>query len=222
MQQIRKLPVTLALITVTTLGACTDPARFEPDQPPQAQSTAILGGVLGAMIGMAGGDNPEDKRNDAIKGAIIGATAGAIIGTELDRQAAALEASMGSDGVLIVDTGQSLIVTLPQDILFATDSSAIREDLRRDLAALARNLQDYPNSTVQVAGHTDNVGSAAYNQALSLRRANSVANVLYANGVNPARITTMGLGESQPIVTNLTAVGRAQNRRVEIIILPNR
>lgn len=221
MLQIRRLPLTLALVTVTALGACTDPARFETEQPSQAKTSTILGGVIGAMIGAAGGDDPADKRSDALKGAIIGATAGAIIGTELDRQAAALEASMGSDGVMIVNTGDRLIVTLPQDILFATDSTAIRTDLRSDLAALARNLQEYPNSSVRIVGHTDNVGSAAYNADLSLRRANAVANVLYSNGIRTSRIRTTGMGENQPVATNLTAEGRAQNRRVEIIILPN-
>lgn len=221
MQQLRKLPITLALGATIALTACTDPGRFETDDPNNTKSGAILGGVVGAMIGLASGDNPDDKRSDAIKGAILGATAGSLIGNQLDRQAEALQASMGNDNVMIVNTGHSLIVTLPQDILFATDSSAVRADLRSDLAALARNLQDYPNSTVQVIGHTDNVGSASYNEDLSLRRANAVANVLIAEGVWTSRVSTLGLGENQPVATNLTSEGRAQNRRVEIIILPN-
>lgn len=218
--QLRKLPTTLALVTVTFVGACTSPARFDTADQNNAQSGAILGGLLGAMVGIADA-GPGDKGQGAIRGAIVGATAGAIVGTQLDRQAEALQASMGNSGVMITNTGESLIVTLPQDILFATDSTALRADLQADLGALARNLQDYPNSTVQVIGHTDNVGSATYNEDLSLRRANAVANVLISRGVSTARITTIGLGENQPVATNLTAEGRAQNRRVEIVILPN-
>ena len=221
MQQLRKLPITLALGATIALTACTDPARFESEDPNNTKSGAILGGVVGAMIGLASGDDPTDKRSDAIKGAILGATAGSLIGNQLDRQAEALQASMGNDNVMIVNTGHSLIVTLPQDILFASDSSAVRSDLQSDLAALARNLQDYPNSTVQVIGHTDNIGSASYNENLSLRRANAVANVLIAEGVQTSRVSTLGLGENQPVATNLTSEGRAQNRRVEIVILPN-
>ena len=218
--QLRKLPTTLALVTVTFVGACTSPARFDTADQNNAQSGAILGGLLGAMVGIADA-GPGDKGQGAIRGAIVGATAGAVVGTQLDRQAEALQASMGNSGVMITNTGESLIVTLPQDILFATDSTALRADLQADLGALARNLQDYPNSTVQVIGHTDNVGSATYNEDLSLRRANAVANVLISRGVSTSRITTIGLGENQPVATNLTAEGRAQNRRVEIVILPN-
>ena len=218
--QLRKLPTTLALVTVTTLGACTDPGRFDNPNQNNAQSGAILGGLLGAMVGMADA-SPGDEGQGALRGAIFGATAGAVVGNQLDRQAEALEASMGHSGVMITNTGESLIVTLPQDILFATDSTALRADLQADLGALARNLQEYPNSTVRVIGHTDNVGSASYNNDLSLRRANAVANVLISRGVLGSRVSTVGMGENQPVATNLTAEGRAQNRRVEIVILPN-
>jgi outer membrane protein OmpA-like peptidoglycan-associated protein len=113
-----------------------------------------------------------------------------------------------------------LVVTLPQDILFATDSAVVRSGLQSDLGALARNLQDYPSTTVQVIGHTDNVGDAGYNQDLSSRRASSVSTILTANGVASYRIQSYGRGEDAPVATNLTPEGRAQNRRVEIIISP--
>ena len=217
----RRISLVAVLATTTALGACTSPARFEPDsQTTNANSGALMGGIMGAMIGIAGGDNVDERRAGAIKGGVLGAIAGGVIGTQLDKQAAELEANMGNDSVMIENTGESLIVTLPQDILFATDSTAIRESLRFDLAVLARNLIDYPNSTVQIVGHTDNVGSAAYNEDLSLRRATAVATVLSGQGVLASRISTLGLGESRPVDTNLTAEGRAQNRRVEIIILP--
>jgi len=114
-----------------------------------------------------------------------------------------------------------LIVTLPQDILFATDSFAVRSDLRRDLNTVASNLQAYPDSTIQIVGHTDSDGDAAYNQQLSERRANSVADVLLDAGIPFSRIQTFGRGESQPLASNLDPAGKSENRRVEIVILPN-
>lgn len=219
--QMRKLSMAAILVATTTLGACTSPARFEPGSTTtNANSGALMGGIMGAMIGLAGGDNPADGRSDAVKGAVLGAIAGGVIGRQLDAQAADLEAGLGNSSVMIENTGESLIVTLPQDILFATDSTTLRSDLQSDLVVLAANLRNYPDSSVQIVGHTDNVGSAAYNEDLSLRRANAVANVLAGQGVLVSRISTIGLGESRPVDTNLTAEGRAQNRRVEIIILP--
>ena len=96
---------------------------------------------------------------------------------------------------------------MPQDILFALDSAAVRSDLRRDLGVVAGNLQAYPNSTISIEGHTDNTGSASYNQALSQRRANAVANVLMNNGVPAARLRTIGRGENEPVASNLSATG---------------
>jgi outer membrane protein OmpA-like peptidoglycan-associated protein len=110
---------------------------------------------------------------------------------------------------------------LPQDILFATGSSAVRPDLQRDLAAVASNLQAYPDSTIQIIGHTDSDGEAAFNQQLSEGRANAVASVLLNNGISRNRIQSFGRGESQPVSSNLDPRGKAQNRRVEIVILPN-
>jgi outer membrane protein OmpA-like peptidoglycan-associated protein len=113
-------------------------------------------------------------------------------------------------------------VTLPQDILFDTDSATLTGALQSDLSALARNLNAYPGTTVTVVGHTDNVGDAEYNQNLSRRRAQAVTSVLISSGVSPERIRTLGQGESAPIADNLTPEGRRQNRRVEIVINPPR
>ena len=121
----------------------------------------------------------------------------------------------------ITNTGERLIVTLPQDILFDVDSASVRPGLRDDLMTVASSLRDYPDSTVQIVGHTDNTGDAGYNQQLSERRANAVADVLMDGGVGFSRIQTFGRGENQPVADNLTDAGRAQNRRVEIVILPN-
>jgi outer membrane protein OmpA-like peptidoglycan-associated protein len=120
----------------------------------------------------------------------------------------------------VVNTGNELIVRMPQDILFATDSATVPSSRQGDIRALARNLQQYPDTTVQVVGHTDNTGAAGYNFDLSARRAGSVASILVDTGVSGSRITATGRGEDQPVASNLTPEGRAQNRRVTVIIRP--
>ena len=202
------------------LAGCTNPAQFDDmNSYEKTKQGALIGGVLGAMGGLITG-NGDDKNQRAIKGAILGSGAGALIGNQLDKQEADLRRTMGNESVMIRNTGDRLIVTLPQDILFAVDSTELRGDLLQDLQALAQNLQAYPNTNVRVIGHTDNTGSASYNQSLSVARANSVGQVLVRNGVNPGRIIAIGRGEDEPVASNLTSSGRAQNRRVEIVILP--
>jgi len=172
--------------------------------------------LLGALV------SKDGKRGDrAIAGAFVGGAVGAGVGFGLDKQEADLRRDLGNDNVTIQNTGDRLIVTLPQDILFATDSFAVRSDLRRDLNTVASNLQAYPDSTIQIVGHTDSDGDAAYNQQLSERRANSVADVLLDAGIPFSRIQTFGRGESQPLASNLDPAGKSENRRVEIVILPN-
>lgn len=215
-----KKSLILATAGLVTLSACTNPADYPAGQDPQQKTKqgAVIGGLIGAVTGLATAGS--DPAKSAAVGAAVGAGAGALIGSQLDKQEAELRTSMGSD-VKIRNTGSELIVTMPQDILFATDSAQLSGSLRGDLAALARSLQRYPNSTVDVIGHTDNTGAASYNQNLSARRAASVAAVLRSNGVASSRIRAIGRGESQPIASNYTASGRAQNRRVEIVIRPN-
>ena len=165
-----------------------------------------------------------DSEGNAVRneyGAIVGAGAGNMIGRNLDRQATDLRQDLNNDQVGITNTGSELIVTMPQDILFALDSASVRSGLRRDLRVVANNLRAYPNSTIKILGHTDNTGSGSYNESLSQRRADAVANILMNNGVQPVRLRTVGRGEDDPIANNLTAEGRAQNRRVEIIIRPS-
>ncbi len=126
----------------------------------------------------------------------------------------------GGTGATVVNTGSQLVVTLPESITFDTGSAIVHADYVDEIALVARSLRENPNSTILVVGHTDNVGATAYNQALSERRAASVASILTSNGVSPGRVQTVGRGYSQPVASNETPGGRAQNRRVEIIITP--
>ena len=203
-----------------TLSACVDPNAYPEDPNARAKSGAIIGGMLGAMAGVAvSGDGDELK--GAILGGAVGAATGAAIGSDLDRQAAELRSSLNSN-ISVTNMGGYLVVNMPQDLLFATDSAALSGNLVGDLRAVASSLIRYPNSTIEVIGHTDNVGEAAYNQDLSQRRAVAVAEVLRSSGVPTGRIATIGRGEDAPIATNQTEAGRAMNRRVEIIIRPTR
>ena len=212
-----RTPMILGLGAALVLAGCvTSP----PGEPNRTRNGALIGAGVGAAAGAILGDG--SRADEIAAGAAIGGLVGAGVGQALDRQAADLRRQLGDDRILINNTGNELIVTLPQDILFATDSANLRPDLQGDIRALGRNLQQYPNTTVQVIGHTDSDGSAAFNQDLSERRARSVAGVLLETGVASNRIIPIGRGESQPVATNQTAAGKQQNRRVEIVITPNR
>jgi len=213
-------PILLITAAAMVLGACAAPAHLDGTSDPNRQ--AKQGALIGGLIGAATGAVASDKRGQgALIGGALGAFGGAAIGNQLDKQEAELRRDLNNQNVRITNTGDRLIVTLPQDILFAVDSAQVNSGLRGDLLTVSNSLQNYPGSTVQVIGHTDNTGEAGYNQRLSERRANAVADVLMDGGVAFSRINAVGRGEDQPSASNLTPEGRAQNRRVEIVILPS-
>lgn len=214
-----KYPLLLGTSAMMLLTACADPGAYDSGERSRTKDGALIGGAIGAVLGGTR-ESGSDRLKNAIIGGAIGAGAGAVIGNQLDKQAQDLRRDIGDDRIGIENTGSELIVTMPQDILFEIDSTYVRPDLRDDLRVLARNLQDYPDTTVDVIGHTDNTGSAAYNQDLSSRRAGAVAGVLLDSGVSSYRVRSYGRGENEPIASNLTAEGRALNRRVEIVIRP--
>jgi outer membrane protein OmpA-like peptidoglycan-associated protein len=213
--------LTLSVIATVALAGCTTGPIIDPNDPNrQAKQGALLGAGFGALTGrLVGGSDVGERNRATVAGALIGAGMGAAIGNQLDRQEAELRQQLGGNST-VVNTGDRLIVTMPQDILFATDSAVLRPALQADIRAVGQSLIAYPGTSVQVIGHTDNTGEAGYNLDLSQRRAQSVSSLLISEGVPPSRISTIGRGEDQPIASNLTPEGRAQNRRVEIIILP--
>ncbi|MDP2063669.1 MAG: OmpA family protein [Phaeovulum sp.] len=211
----KRIILTVACSAVL-VASCTNPEGALA--PNRTQGGATIGAMLGGFFGATRGGN--DALGKAAVGAVAGAAIGGLIGQALDKQAAELDRDLGN-GVGVVNTGSALVVTMPQDLLFTTDSTALRPELQRDLQTLATSLLRYPDTMVEVVGHTDNTGAAGYNQTLSQGRANTVAGVLANSGVPFSRITAYGRGEDQPIASNLTPEGRAQNRRVEIIIRPN-
>ncbi len=182
MIQTRKSMLFATGASLVLATACTDPSAVGggPNPYQKTQQGALIGGLAGAGLGAIVSDK---KAKGAIIGGVLGAAVGGAIGYSLDQQAAELQRDIGNDDVSVVNTGDRLIVTMPDDILFDTDSSRVNSTLRRDLLTVADSLQKYPDSTVQVIGHTDNTGGASYNQALSERRANAVADVLMNGGV---------------------------------------
>jgi len=207
-----KLTVSVVALSALGLAACTN-----PDGTTNNTGTgALLGAGAGAIAGqIIGGDT-----KGTVIGAALGAAVGTGIGATLDAQQKALQQDLAGSGARIINTGDRLIVSLPEAITFPTDSAQVRDSLRPDIRAIARNLQQYPNSQVSVLGHTDNTGTSAHNQDLSVRRARAVRSILVNNGVSAGRVSARGLGETSPVASNGTVEGRAANRRVEIVIVP--
>lgn len=205
----------LASASLLALTACVDPNAYS--DPNARTKTGIAAGALaGAAIGATASNSKPEK---ALLGAVLGGVIGGTIGAQLDAQAAELRAQM-SPGVSVTNYGDYLVVNMPQDLLFAVDSAALSGSIVGDLRDVAGSLLRYPNSRIEVVGHTDNTGNASYNQDLSQRRANAVTSVLIQNGVPSGRVAAYGRGENSPVASNLTPDGRAQNRRVEIFIRP--
>ena len=177
---------------------------------------ALIGAGTGALIGNA----IDNSTTGRIVGGAVGAIAGGTVGAMLDQQQRQLQQDLGGTGATVVNTGNQLVVTLPESITFDTGSAIVDSDYVDEIALVARSLRENPASNVLVIGHTDNVGATDYNQALSERRAAAVARILTSNGVAAGRVATVGRGYAQPVASNDTPGGRAQNRRVEIVITP--
>lgn len=199
------------------LAGCVtvDPVTGERD-PNRAATGAIIGAIGGAAVGtLAGGD---DRRN-ALIGAGIGALGGAAIGDYMDDQETTLRARLAGSNVGVTRVSQSQIrLDFPADITFDFDRADVKGQFVPTLDNVGSILSRYPQTTIDVVGHTDSVGADAYNQDLSERRAMAVSSVLIRDGVIRQRLAASGLGETRPIADNGTPDGRARNRRVEVYI----
>ena len=182
----------------------------------QKQRGAVIGATAGAAVGGVIGNQTGSTARGAIIGAVVGGAAGAIIGHQMDQQAKELEQSI--PGATIQRVGEGIAVTFASGILFPFNSTEILPDGRTNLQQLASSLEKYPNSDILIVGHTDSVGTDAYNLDLSQRRAMAASSLLQTLGVPADRLHAVGKGESEPIQPNDTDAGRAQNRRVEIAI----
>ena len=179
---------------------------------------AGYGAAAGAVIGLLTGGN--DKFQAAMIGAAAGALAGGAVGYYMDKQEAKLREQMAGTGVDVVRNGDNITLDMPGGVTFAFNSADLNSQFYPVLDRVAATLGEYNKTVIEVAGHTDSVGSDTYNQQLSERRANSVAAYLAGRGVDRSRVVTIGAGEAHPVASNDTEEGRAQNRRVEITIVP--
>ena len=177
---------------------------------------AVIGAGAGAAVGGVIGNQTGSTARGAIIGAVVGGAAGAIIGHQMDQQAKEIDQSI--PGAKVERVGEGIEVTFDSGLLFDFDSDVIKPTAAANLQELARSLNKFGNSNILIVGHTDSQGDDAYNMGLSQRRANSAAAYLRAQGVPSSRISTSGRGESEPVASNDTDAGRAQNRRVEVAI----
>jgi len=205
-----------ALALVTVSGCVTDPNTGE--QKVSRTAIGAGGGALAGLLlgGLIGGGTGR------IVGAGLGGVAGGVVGYQMDKQIKELKESTAGSGIDVseADGGRSILVNLPDGVTFDVGSYSLRPAFRSTLDQVAGSLKQYPDSLIDVYGHTDSTGSDAYNQTLSENRARTVASYLGTQGVSSARIRSQGFGETMPVADNATDAGRQRNRRVEIKIVP--
>jgi len=208
-------------VCATFLAACsTDPYTGE-----QKISNTAVGATAGALLGTATGlvigkTTSASTRKSMLIGAGLGALAGGGVGLYMDNQESKLRARLQGSGVSVTRVGDDIILNMPSNITFDTDQSAVKPQFYDTLNAVAIVLREFNKTLVDVTGHTDSTGTPQHNQRLSEARAGSVADYLVAQGNDPRRFQAIGMGQNDPIASNATPEGRAQNRRVEIRIVP--
>ncbi len=208
LQSVCLVSIALSLVGVTALTGCQNMTR--------SQKGAIAGTAVGAGLGALIGKQHGHGGRGALIGGAVGALSGGLVGNYMDRQAEELEKVADT-----TRTGDGIIVTMRDKILFDVDSATIKPAAATSVDKLATVLTKYPKTTITVAGYTDNTGRPDYNVTLSERRANAVKFALTDRGVAGARISTMGFGAENPVASNAAPDGRAQNRRVELHIVPD-
>jgi len=214
----------LAVAALLGAAACTTYDPYVGGNVPNRTGTGALAGAgIGAALGyLTNTSNSEQGRRNALIGAGVGALGGAAVGQYMDRQQRALEAELSGSGVGLARQGDNLVLRMPSDVTFATNQSNVEPRFEQTLRDVAGVLREYPASTVDVVGHTDSSGGDAINQPLSERRALAVADSLIRDGVQRERLYVAGVSSTQAVASNATPEGRAQNRRVEILIRPFR
>ncbi|NIN34606.1 MAG: OmpA family protein [Gammaproteobacteria bacterium] len=207
----------LEICLVLILAGCTTLNPETGEREPNRTGTgATVGAASGALIGFIIGDDVKS----AIIGAGVGGLTGAAVGHYMDEQERKLREDLDGTGVVVTRAGDNIQLKMPSSITFDSGMAVIKPEFHRVLDDIGDTLVKYESTVIQVAGHTDSVGSAEYNQQLSINRANSVKDYLVRDGVIAQRLLTTGYGESAPIADNATAEGRQQNRRVEITVQP--
>jgi len=210
-----------ACCAAALLAGCAAPQGGQQQGQGGSNNTAKYGaiGALGGAVIGAATSSKKDRAKGALIGAAVAGAAGAGYGYYVDKQEEALRAQMQGSGIDVTRQGDTLQLVMP-DVTFATNSSTIASDFYTPLNRLASNLREYDQSRIEVTGHTDSTGSRETNMRLSTQRAQSVSQYLISQGVPAARVSSHGAGPDQPVASNASAAGRAQNRRVEISLIP--
>lgn len=210
MKTIRHFVVATAFLGLA-MSSCKTPTRSQKG----AVIGAAGGGVVGAVIGKATGNTARG----AIIGAVLGGVGGAIIGRRMDKQAEEMKEVLGDAEV--IREGEGIIINFKEKVLFGYDRSDLGTSAQANLDKLVNILNKYPDTDIQVIGHTDSKGSDEYNQGLSERRATAVINYLRSRNISSTRTTAKGMGETDPVAANDTEENRSLNRRVEFVITAN-
>ena len=220
--------LSLALLTAAALSACATGGSYvqsdqygnQSQQQNRTGRGALIGAAIGTAAGLLSGDSATERRQHAMIGAGIGALSGAAVGNYQDRQERALRERTANTGIDVQRQGDNITLNLPDGITFDFNKSTLKPQFYGALNGVASTLAEYNQTMIEVVGHTDSIGTDAVNDRLSKERAESVASYLGAQGVQRARIETLGAGKRYPIASNDTESGRAQNRRVELRVIP--
>lgn len=216
----QKILLTLVTAMVFVSGCKTLDAYTREEKTSATTRGALIGAGIGAVVGLISGDDAVERRQRALIGAGVGALAGGSVGYYMDKQEAELRAELEGTGVSVYRDGDNITLNMPGNVTFATDSADLSPAFFDVLNSVGKVLDEFDQTVVEVAGHTDSTGTHGYNQSLSERRASSVANYLAGQGVMRERLITVGLGETYPVADNGTIDGRQANRRVEITLVP--
>ena len=219
---LRGAAISLLAASLVVTGCTTIDPYTREEKTSKATTGAIIGAVAGAIIGnvTARDQDRRDRNKRTLIMAGVGALAGGAVGNYMDQQEYELLQQMEGTGVSVIRDGDNIILNMPSNVTFDFDRAEVKPGFYETLRSVALILKKYDKTLIEVAGHTDSVGSEAYNQALSERRALSVARFLESQAIAPARIDPIGFGELRPIATNATEAGRALNRRVELTLIP--
>jgi len=213
-----------ALVLLLAAGFAAGCQTTDPYTGQQKTSSATFGALIGAgtgaAIGMISGKNAKQRRQRALLGAGVGALSGGAVGAYMDRQENEMRQVMRDSGVTVTRRGEDIILNMPGNVTFRSGSADLNTQFFKVLDGVASVAKKYDKTIIEIAGHTDNVGSSGYNMQLSLRRADTVSRYLASRGVAANRIMTAGGGEDHPIASNSTEEGRAANRRVEVTLAP--
>ena len=217
--------VFLMLLLGTVLIGCKNTQKTQTTDTAKTgmnktQKGGVIGASTGAVIGAIIGNKSNNTAIGAILGAAVGGTVGVVIGNKMDKQAKKMEEDLGKTAT-VERVGEGIKLTFNSQLLFDYGKNDLKESNKADLQKFSATLKEYANADLVIVGHTDNVGSDAFNQTLSEKRAAAVSSYLGSLGIAYSRLRTEGKGELQPVSSNDLESGRVQNRRVEIAIFAN-